>query len=179
MAVAAHPASAQRGRTQVNVVGDSITYLTASAIAKVFGPANWTTSIVGKPGATMTDMLPAIESLRTTSPADWVIELGTNDAFLNNPDWWSAFWTEVSTLGSQQQCVIMATPSVLLQPIAGYIHISIYYAGLLHPNFHMLDWGTFEYANASWLEPDQIHPTPAGQAELAGLIKDAVLHDCA
>jgi lysophospholipase L1-like esterase len=74
--------------------------------------------------------------------------------------------------------VIYVSVSPRAGPIADQIDESL--AGLAqdHTNVHVLDWGHLSSGNPAWLEPDNIHPTPAGQAELAALESQALHQYC-
>ena len=62
--------------------------------------------------------------------------------------------------------------------IADQINDALARLALGHANVHILDWGYLEYGNPAWLEPDLIHPTPSGQAELATLETQEIRRYC-
>jgi len=109
-----------------------------------------------------------VDQLVEQKPNDWIIELGTNDAGRDNPLWALPFladWQQVRSSG----CVIYLSVSPRAGQIAAQINVSLAGLARAHANVHILDWGSLEYGNPTWIEPDMIHPTPAGQAELAAL----------
>jgi lysophospholipase L1-like esterase len=161
----------------VAVVGDSITALSRTDVSAVLTQAGFQPVVEATPGVKMAQAAATIDQLSQQSPTDWIIELGTNDAGGNNRLWSEAFLAEWQRVESSD-CVIYVSVS----PRAGAIatQIDTAFAGLAakHANVHVLDWGRLEYDHPGWVEPDTIHPTPAGQAELAGLEAQALQHDC-
>jgi hypothetical protein len=156
------------GRPTVAVVGDSITALSRQSIATSLGQAGYEPSIEAVVGIEMDQAVPLVDQLAQEKPNDWIIELGTNDAGRDNPLWaWPllAEWQDVRSSG----CVIYLSVSAHAGPIAAQINASLAGLARSHANVHILDWGNLEYGNPAWIEPDMIHPTPAGQAELASL----------
>jgi hypothetical protein len=152
----------------VAVVGDSITALSRLSIASSLDHSGYQPTIEAVVGIQMAPALPSIEQLAQRKPNDWIIELGTNDAGRDNPLWASpllAEWQRVRGSG----CVIYVSVSPRAGPIAAQINDSLAGMARAHDNVHVLDWGDLEYDNPAWVEPDMIHPTPAGQAELAAL----------
>lgn len=167
-----------RSRKTVAIVGDSISFISGGALAHEFKRRHFPVEMKATPGVAMATMLPTIETLATTDPWAFIIELGTNDAYGNNAAGWSdAFMNEEEALASQR-CVVFITVSPRLGPIASGIDQSIVDAVMTHPNFHLVDWGDIEFTDPSFVGPDQIHPTAAGQAELAYLEKQTVKQDC-
>ncbi len=120
---------------------------------------------------------PLVDQLADQKPNDWIVELGTNDAGRDNPLWAQpllAEWQQVRSSG----CVIYLSVSPHAGPIAAQINAVLAEMASAHGNVHILDWGRLEYGNPAWIEPDMIHPTPAGQAELASLEAQALRRDC-
>lgn len=152
----------------VAVVGDSITELSEQSIDTSLTQAGYHPMVQAVIGIEMGQAVPSIDQLAQQDPKDWIIELGTNDAGRNNPSWvlpFLAIWQQVRSSG----CVIYLSVSQRAGPIATQINTSLAGLARAHANVHILDWGDLEYLNPAWLEPDMIHPTPAGQAELAAL----------
>ncbi len=152
----------------VAVVGDSITELSRQSIAASLTQAGFRPIVHAVIGIEMAQAVPWVDQLAQQDPSDWIIELGTNDAGRNNPSWtlpFLAVWHQVRTSG----CVIYLTVSQRAGPIATQINASLAGLALTHANVHVLDWGDLEYLKPAWIEPDLIHPTPAGQAELAAV----------
>lgn len=175
-------------RPKVDIVGDSITSMSQPSIVRALTPG-YQLNLYARPGATMYQLLPAIKAMMADDDgraADWILEAGTNDmAWLENGDrddpyWWWALEQEVAAVASAQ-CVVLLTVSPVLgltDPNATLLDADIDALPASHPNFHVLTWGTIEYENPSWVEPDHIHPTRAGQAELARLELGALHADC-
>lgn len=174
------PATAAAGssdRPTVAVVGDSITALSQQSIATSLRQAGYEPSIEAVIGIEAGQAEPLVEQLAEQKPNDWIIELGTNDAGRDNPSWASPFlaeWNQVRSSG----CVIYLSVSSHAGPIAAQINASLEGLARAHANVHILDWGSLEYGNSSWIEPDMIHPTPAGQAELAALETQVLRRYC-
>ena len=161
----------------VAVVGDSISALSGQWIAVSLFEAGYLSTVDAVPGITMAQAEPAITQLARQHPTIWIIELGTNDALGKNPLWGEPFLAEWQQVRSSQ-CVIYVSVSPRPGLIAAQIDTTL--AGLAreNANVHVLDWGNIEYRNPSWLEPDKIHPTPAGQAELGSLEAQEVQRYC-
>lgn len=173
----AMPVTAQAvPRQSIAIVGDSISYLTMPSTNEVFS-ADYRVSDATYPGVEMSTMLPQVKALAATDPTAMIVELGTNDARENNPNWRAAFTAEESVLLSQQ-CVVLVTVSPRLGPIATGIDTSIDYAALTHSQFHVLDWGNIEFKVPAWLKPDHIHPTTTGSMVLARLELQTVRKGC-
>ena len=152
----------------VAVVGDSITDLSRQSIAASLTQAGFHPVVHAVIGIEMAQAVPWVDQLAQQHPSDWIIELGTNDAGRNNPSWtlpFLAVWHQVRSTG----CVIYLSVSQRAGPIATQINASLARLALTHANVHVLDWGNLEYLNPAWTEPDLIHPTPAGQSELAAV----------
>ena len=155
-------------RPTVAVVGDSITALSRQSIATSLAQAGYQPSIEAVYGIELVQAVPVVDQLVEQKPNDWIIELGTNDAGRDNPLWALPFladWQQVRSSG----CVIYLSVSPRAGQIAAQINVSLAGLARAHANVHILDWGSLEYGNPTWIEPDMIHPTPAGQAELAAL----------
>ena len=157
----------------VAVFGDSISAIAKSDITRDLHRYNLYIDAVG--GTTMVQHLANIRQVASDGlPRDWVIELGTNDTLGHNPNWESDFANEVSALQTQH-CVAFVTVNPTLGPIGPALNGSIADAVASHPNFRSIDWGSMEFRKPEWLRGDHIHPTPAGSAELAKLIRKAIL----
>jgi hypothetical protein len=165
------------GPPAVAVVGDSITALSRASIADALAQAGYAPTIEATPGVKMSQASAAIDQLAQQGPSDWIIELGTNDAGGNNRLWSEAFLTEWQKIESSD-CVIYVSVSPQAGQIAAQIDSSLAGLAANHSNVHVLDWGHLEYDHPGWVEPDTIHPTPAGQVELANLEAQALQHDC-
>jgi hypothetical protein len=165
------------GPPTVAVVGDSITALSRASIATALARAGYQPLIEATPGVKMSQAASAMDQLSAQIPADWIIELGTNDAGANNLLWPEAFLAEWEKVSSSH-CVIYVSVSPRAGPIAGQIDASLEGLAGRSSNVHVLDWGHLEYSQPGWVGPDTIHPTPAGQLELANLEARALRNDC-
>jgi hypothetical protein len=161
----------------VYVVGDSITYLSEASISSDFAQAGYQPTISATPGVKIGQSQAEITTLAQNQPWAWVIELGTNDAGANDTVWPEQFLAEWSAI-SPATCVVYVSVSPRVGAVAQQIDGAIQKLSVLHPNVHVLDWGNIEYQNPAWLEPDGIHPTPAGQAALAALVTHEVHQFC-
>jgi hypothetical protein len=161
----------------VYVVGDSITYLSEASIFADFSNAGYQANISATPGVKIGQSQANITALAQNQPWAWIIELGTDDAGAHDAVWPEPFLAEWSAVSSAN-CVIYVTVSPRAGPVARQIDASMQRLAQAHSNVHLLDWGTIEYQNPSWVNADGIHPTPAGQAALAVLETQALQHAC-
>jgi hypothetical protein len=161
------PAHASTVKRTAAFVGDSITYISGHAISKAFKRYE-VIGFAATPGADMAYMLPTVKNIAATNPFVFVIELGTNDAYYNIPDWQTHFNNEVAAITSVH-CVVLLTVNPNLGPSAPGLNQAMYYATLSHRNIHELDWGNIQLQNPAWLGPDHVHPTPAGSRVMATL----------
>lgn len=165
------------GQPAVYVVGDSITSLSQAAISAGLIQAGYRPTISATPGAKIGQAVTNVATLAEHPPWAWVIQLGTDDAGARNGSWPQPFlaeWAEISPAA----CVIYVTVSPRAGPIATQIDSSMERLAEAHANVHVLDWGQVEYENPTWVSPDGIHPTSAGQSELAGLEVRDLLRVC-
>jgi lysophospholipase L1-like esterase len=161
----------------VYVVGDSITYLSEASLSADLSSAGYQPTISASPGVKIGQSQAEISALAQNHPWAWIIELGTNDAGAQDSVWPEQFLAEWS-LVSSAKCVIYVTVSPRAGPVANQIDTSMQQLADAHSNVHLLDWGTIEYQNPSWVNADGIHPTPAGQAALAALETQELRHAC-
>ena len=163
---------------RVTDVGDSITEMSKSALREIVGQS-YRLTIYSRNGTTIRNWLPTIR-LRTskTPPHDWIVELGTNDAGQSSPHWARDFRNEIAML-TEQPCVILVTVNPRHDwPVAADIDTAISTVVAAEPQFHLLDWGSYEWSSPGWLMSDGVHPTPAGRAALASLEAAALADDC-
>ncbi len=159
----------------VAVVGDSITYFSSPYIERSLRGDGY--RIDATTGYWMPQMYPAIQQLLPSSPAAWVVELGTNDARYGNANWPSDLSREVNAIAAQR-CVVLVTVNPRLGSIATGIDQAIASTVAGQSNFHSLDWGNIEWQKPKWVSPDGIHPSPRGRAELAKLMRLTVRNLC-
>jgi GDSL-like Lipase/Acylhydrolase family len=162
---------------QVDVVGDSITALSQPAIASSLAKNGFNPVIDGVVGIRIAQAAPGVSQLAQNQPFGWVIELGTNDAGGGNTQWMLPFLSVWRTI-SAARCVVYVTVSPRDGAIAAGINAAIRSLAQSHSNVHVLDWGNLEYTQSGWVEPDEIHPTPAGQAALAYAEATTLQKDC-
>ncbi len=160
----------------VAVVGDSITALSQQSIATSLAQAGYQPTIQAVPGVKLGQAEPTIRRLAQQDPDDWIIELGTA-----TPDW-HALWPQPFLAEWQlvrlSRCVIYVSVSPHAGPVADQINTALAALARAHANVHVLDWGQLEYINPGWTIWDTIHPTSAGQAELAALEVQALRRGC-
>ena len=156
-------------------VGDSITAMSRWAIRQELG--SYRVLFAAHGGVQMAEQEPVIARWAAQGFSEWVIELGTNDAWHGNPNALSDFSTEVSVL-QDQKCVVLVTVNPTINQIAVQLDEAIASTASQWPNFRVLDWGTIEHHNPAWLLPDGIHPSTSGQRELARL-EGTALAGCA
>ncbi len=173
------------GGPRVGDVGDSITTLATGDIQSDLSPS-YAWQVDGKNGFTMAEQLPALEAIDNDpqgAPADWIVELGTNDAdFHQNPNWQTDYDNEINAV-SEASCVILVTVSPVLGfngPLAPDLNNAMRETAASDPTkYHVLDWGNIEYENPAWVSnQDDIHETPAGAQELASLELSSLQTDC-
>jgi hypothetical protein len=164
-------------RPAVYVVGDSISALSRHAISTALQDSGYQPTIEATPGAKIVQAETVVTTLAQQQPWAWVIELGTDDAGAKNAAWPQPFLAEWKAVSSAA-CVIYVTISPRAGPVAVQIDSSIEKLAQTHSNVHVLDWGRIEYENPAWVYFDGIHPTPQGQAELAGLEMQELSHAC-
>ena len=164
-------------RPTVAVVGDSITELSRQSIETSLVHAGYQPSVDAVVGIQIAQAEPFVYQLAQQRPSDWIIELGTNDAGKDNPSWEWPLVSEWQQIQSSR-CVVYLTVSPRVGAIADQINDALARLALGHANVHILDWGYLEYGNPAWLEPDLIHPTPSGQAELATLETQEIRRYC-
>jgi hypothetical protein len=161
----------------VYVVGDSITSLSGSAISGTLTDAGYRPTIRATPGVKIGQAQTAVTTLAQQQPWAWIVELGTDDAGARDAVWPQPFLAEWAAI-SPATCVVYVTVSQRAGPVALQIDSSIDQLAASHPNVHVIDWGSIEYKNPAWVAADGIHPTPEGQAVLAGLETQALQHAC-
>ncbi|MDA8340636.1 MAG: GDSL-type esterase/lipase family protein [Actinomycetota bacterium] len=176
-----------RSKTRVAVVGDSIVFvsqpdieavLDRRAATMVSGQVGWT--IAQQQAAVVTDL-----DNPDGPPADWIVDLGTNDAVFANRQWRPAYDAMVASLAGQS-CVLLTTVSSEADAMGGTtIGAAIDRAERAtvasHPNFHLVDWNAAVHQGShlrTWLMDDRIHPNRAGQQALAAMYLGALEHQC-
>ena len=174
----APPIAATSDKPLVTVVGDSITVLSTAKIEHALSPA-YLPDVHAVVGSEMTYWAPMIQSIvQSDPPHDWIVELGTNDAYYaDNANFASDFASEVNELSSQR-CVVLVTVNPTLSSAADQLDQQMAQVAATQSTFHLLDWGSLELDNPKWLLSDHVHPSHRGSAELAKLERNAVEADC-
>lgn len=183
------------------VLGDSIVGVSVWTINNTLttGNPSYAVNVQGQPGFTIGQSEPELQTMLTDpegAPQNAVIDLGTNDVFegtATDANWRSDLATMASNLQSTP-CVIWVNVNTLVDQqwpgtgtTAEDINTVISALPSQYANMHVIDWngviqqgnnaGLYLYQNAPYLGTN-IHPNPAGQAELANLIQLTLNQDC-
>jgi lysophospholipase L1-like esterase len=169
---------------RTGIVGDSITVVSAPDIEADIAP-NYAYQVQATNGYTIAQGEGELNTIDTDpegSPVDVVINLGTNDAVQQNPNWqtdWNNLIAEVDPAG----CVILTTLRPILDyqrviPVADDINAEIASLVQNDPHFHELDWATFSDDNPQDISTDGVHPNAQGQADLAAMVSWTLHQDC-
>jgi lysophospholipase L1-like esterase len=175
-------ASGEQVNRRVAVVGDSITYLSASDITEDLEGMGYDPSVVGKIGYTAAQVAPNVTAARGQDPAIVLFELGTNDVTRSDRGQGSAAdferWMNSYIAQFPHSCLIATTvsshrPSLTMDRTADEIN------AWLHQKFALVvDWNSYEWSqrqkDIAIVEPDEVHPNEVGQAALAQLDLAAV-----
>lgn len=172
----------------VAVIGDSITELASQPIQDAFA-LRYHADISARSGKRIDEMLPDVRVAVEDHPDAIVIDLGTNDVLqghLRAPPWQAGFMRMVAMV-EREPCVELTTISTRVNgwaarpAIANDINRTIADTVAARPNFHVIDWNAavHEPGGSDLLVPDHIHPSFAGMAKLASLIRAALDRDCA
>jgi lysophospholipase L1-like esterase len=166
----------------VAVVGDSITYLSADDITDELTASGYEPSVVGRIGRSASEVDADVMAARNSSPAVVLLELGTNDvtrsaggegSTADYERWMSGYIAEFP-----DSCVIVTTvsshrPSPTMNQTARSIN-----AWLRTRTSHVVEWDNYEWSERRngvvIVEPDKVHPNPAGQEALGHLDLAAV-----
>lgn len=175
----------QRDGHRVGVVGDSITQLSAPAIAAAL-KSRYQYRIVAEVGRTISEMTPETTQLLKPGdrPSRMIINLGTNDALQHNPRAIQQLETLIRIV-ERVSCVGWVTINPGLfgdrAAVANAVNFGMHEAARQHPQFHIIDWADALRRNRTggWLQSDDIHPTPTGSLELARMYRHMLDHDCA
>jgi hypothetical protein len=186
MLLAGSAPSASATKPTVLIDGDSITVLAAPAIQHVLDPS-YNVKILATQGFRINQGLPALESSVRSHPYAVVENLGTNDALHGgvHPAWVSS-WDKLIRITQDTPCVVLTTinpnaDSLVGKPVATRINAEIMALAARYPKkFQVADWSGFLKRHvrneATYLRPEfiLIHPTQAGDLELATLDRDAL-----
>ena len=169
------------GSLRVAVVGDSITYQNQNAFVYI-GYGSLAMQISGESGLTLEQQVAATASLVANPagpPSAFVLELGANDAIVNDTSWQTGWNDELSAIGNRCTVFVSVNQDSQVQGSTG-IATAIdsdmeFDAYVDSAQYHYLDpgWGT----NVT-LQSDGVHPDSNGQATLASEEVSAVQRDC-
>jgi lysophospholipase L1-like esterase len=172
------------GAPKVAIVGDSITYIgeeDGALAAALDGRYAYQAS--GMIGYTFAEQLPALRSVLDDPagpPRDVVINLGTNDSLTANAGWRRGFRALARAVGDR--CTLLVTVARTADRkgnLADRINATERSWVDRHRNFHLVPWAAMlRDAGYAQLGTDRIHPTPAGEAELADAYARALRRDC-
>jgi lysophospholipase L1-like esterase len=161
---------------RTGIVGDSITVLSTPDIESDIA-SNYAYQVQANNGYTIAQGEGELNTIDTDSegpPVDVVINLGTNDALQQNPNW-QTDWNNLIAEADPAGCVILTTLRPILDfhqavPIAEDLNGAIATLVQSDPHFHELDWATFSDENPQDISSDGVHPNAQGQADLASMI---------
>jgi GDSL-like Lipase/Acylhydrolase family len=178
--------SSSASKPSVVFDGDSITVLATPAIHQLLGPG-YDVDVLAKDGIRIDQSLPALESALRSHPSAVVVNLGTNDALHGGADpGWESSWDKLIRITRNTPCVVLTTidptaDSLTGRPVATGINADIMALASRDPGkYKVADWSGFLSRHArsqgTYLRPEWIliHPTPAGDVELATLDQDAL-----
>ena len=172
---------------KVAAIGDSIVFVAGGTISAALAD-RYQSWIVGIPGYTIGNAVPALDQQLATAPDDVVANLGTDDALEDFTGWQSNFDTLMNLL-TPLHCVELVTLNdVDVDAIASHnygtpvtiaadINRALANAVATHSNMHLIDWKTAVDADQS-LVVDGIHPSDAGKQWLATHYRSAIDEDC-
>jgi hypothetical protein len=169
----------------VGIIGDSITRMSSANIGTDLY-SSYYVAIDAVIGITIGDQLPVVQTIaRTEAPADWIINLGTNDALLANEghptDWQTNLTALVKAVG--YACVILTTVNINADRSHGTSSVAVdinndleFLARVDPQHFHLLDWNALVQspARVDWLWIDHVHPSDLGRQKLADLYRQAL-----
>lgn len=169
---------------RTGIVGDSITVLSTPDIESDIAPT-YAYQVQAHNGYTIAQgevELNTIDTDSEGSPVDVVINLGTNDALQQNPNW-QTDWNNLIAEADPAGCVILTTLRPILDyqqpvPIAEDLNRAIASLVQSDPHFHELDWATFSDDNPQDISPDAVHPNAQGQDDYASMVSWALHQYC-
>jgi lysophospholipase L1-like esterase len=179
--VAAACSSGPTGPT-VAVIGDSITFLSATPIRAGLRADNHRVLLTGRIGYTAAQLAPDVAQFATHHPRVVLFELGTNDVTQSYTGASSAAAFEQVMAGYLHQfpgaCLIATTVSSH-RPFASMNRTAVAINAWIRANFtHVIDWDGYEWAQRQQghaiVDGDLVHPNPEGQQDLANLDQAAV-----
>jgi lysophospholipase L1-like esterase len=169
---------------RVAIVGDSITVSSTPQIKHAL-EGRYTTDIHARPGQRIDQMLVDLHGALAERPNAVVVNLGTNDVLQGDTQWHSSFDRMIADLAGQP-CVQITTIStrvtgwVAVPAIAEQINRAIAETAASRAQFHIVDWNAAVHTGdgTQLLVADHVHPSAAGEARLASLIRSALDRNC-
>ncbi len=169
---------------RVAIVGDSITVSSAPQIKHAL-EGRYRTDIRARPGQRIDQMLVALHGALAERPNAVVVNLGTNDVLQGDTHWHSSFDRMIADL-ADQPCVLITTISTrvtgwdAIPAIAEQINRAIAETAATRARFHILDWNAAVHTGdgTQLLVADHVHPSAAGEARLASLIRSGLDQNC-
>lgn len=169
---------------RTGIVGDSIIVVSKPDIEANIAP-NYAYQVQANNGYTIVQGEGELNTIDTDPegpPVDLVVNVGTNDAVQQNPNW-QTDWNNLIAEADQAGCVILTTLRPILDyqksiPIADDINADIARLAQSDPHVHELDWSTFSDDNPQDISPDGVHPNAQGQDALASMVSWALHQDC-
>ncbi len=188
LALSACSVAAGSSEPHVSVIGDSITYLSATDINTTLEANHFQPTTIGRIGYTAAQAQADVIAQAKTHPAVVVFELGTNDVTLSDTGaadsaGYERTLTRYKTL-FPHSCLVATTvsshrPSPTMDDTATEIN-----TWLVHNFAHVIDWDRHEWVEREQghflVNADMVHPNPDGQKALAQLVQagvDACRHD--
>ena len=178
LALAACSSAAGSAGPRVSVIGDSITFLSKKDIEATLDGARYHPTVVGRIGYTAAQVHADVAAQAKTHPSVVVFELGTNDVTQSDTGATDPASYERTLTAYKAEfpgsCLVATTvsshrPSPTMDDTATTIN-----TWLLHNFDHVVDWDSHEWVAREkgqvLVDPDEVHPNPAGQAALAQLM---------
>lgn len=170
---------------RVGVVGDSITLDAQDHIAAAL-QGSYAFLISGMLGFRTVGQLPAVQGMMANprgAPADFVINLGTNDALNGDSDWMGAYSQMLDLIG--RRCTLVVTVNTRMgdrqvASRAREINRFLVQQAASRSWVHLVDWNAaldIGDHRSLWLS-DRVHPTSQGAQALAHLYLSALQRDC-
>jgi hypothetical protein len=178
------------GRPPAGVVGDSITLQVVEELREVAGD-DWRLDIRPMPGATVGEMLAAVDAAAQRNPDQVIINLGTNDVLRDvAPETSAGHLASMFELLAGVPCVhVVTVHEYIFSWEEGYLtdravayNTSLREAANVH-GAQVIDWTAVvtaarEPPDAPDLFTDTVHITPAGIDLLAGVYDNVLATGC-
>ena len=184
---ASQSATARTDLPTVAIVGDSITEQGTSVLTEDL-TGGWRLRVDGRSGYTISQQVPAAQSLAARDPHQVIINLGTNDVIrAADLDQSAAILRQLVALFDGATCIHLVNINegiviggLSFAPQAAQLNRDMVGIAADDPRVDVLDWSAAVRADTDVshqddpLLKDTVHPTPRGQHVLAGLYADAL-----